>query len=156
MNDQTIRHADLLEHTSDIVAAHVSNNPVPLGEISGLIETVYSTLSGLNAPAVEPEPELKPAVNPKKSVTDDYIVCLEDGKKLKMLKRHLATAYDMTPEQYRAKWGLPYDYPMVAPAYAKKRQELARKIGLGRKPPVVEAEPTPQPKARRSRAKAPA
>ena len=134
MNDQAIEHGELLELTSDIVAAHVSNNPVPLGELPGLIQTVYVTLSGLNAPAVEPEVELKPAVNPKKSVTDDYIICLEDGKKLKMLKRHLKTAYDMSPEQYRAKWGLAHDYPMVAPNYAKKRQQLAKKIGLGRKP----------------------
>ena len=154
MSAQTTDRSDLMQLTSEIVAAHVSNNPVPLGELSGLIQTVHSTLTGLSKPAVEPEPELKPAVNPKKSVTDDYIVCLEDGKKLKMLKRHLARAYDMTPEQYRAKWGLPYDYPMVAPAYAKKRQELARKIGLGRKPRITEAEPTPRPKARRSRAKA--
>ena len=78
--------------------------------------------------------ELKPAVSIKRSVTDDYLICLDDGKKLKMLKRHLKTAYDMTPEDYRAKWGLPHDYPMVAPNYAKKRQELAKKIGLGRKP----------------------
>ncbi len=134
MNEQAVEHGELLELTSDIVAAHVSNNPVPLGELPGLIQTVYSTLSGLNAPASEPEVELKPAVNPKKSVTDDYIICLEDGKKLKMLKRHLKTAYDMTPEAYRAKWGLSHDYPMVAPNYAKKRQQLAKKIGLGRKP----------------------
>ena len=134
MSEQTVEHGELLELTSDIVAAHVSNNPVPLGELQGLIQTVYSTLSGLNAPVAEPEVELKPAVNPKKSVTDDYIICLEDGKKLKMLKRHLKTAYDMSPEEYRAKWGLPHDYPMVAPNYAKKRQQLAKKIGLGRKP----------------------
>ncbi len=153
MTDRVIDHDDLLQITSDIVSAHVSNNPVPLGELPGLIQTVYSTLTGLSAPAPEPEVELKPAVNPKKSVTDEYIVCLEDGKKLKMLKRHLSTAYDMTPEQYRAKWSLPHDYPMVAPAYARKRQELAKKIGLGRKPRIVEDEPAPQPKARRSRAK---
>jgi predicted transcriptional regulator len=153
MTDRAIDHDDLLQITSDIVSAHVSNNPVPLGELSGLIQTVYSTLTGLSAPAPEPEVELRPAVNPKKSVTDDYIVCLEDGKKLKMLKRHLATSYNLTPGQYRAKWNLPHDYPMVAPSYAKKRQELAKKIGLGRKPRVVETEPAPQPKARRSRAK---
>jgi predicted transcriptional regulator len=153
MTDRLTAHDELMQITSDIVSAHVSNNPVPLGELPGLIQTVYSTLTGLSAPAPEPEVELKPAVNPKKSVTDEYIVCLEDGKKLKMLKRHLATAYGMTPEQYRAKWNLPHDYPMVAPAYAKKRQELARKIGLGRKPRIVDAEPTPQPKAKRSRAK---
>lgn len=134
MSEQVIDHGELLELTSDIVAAHVSNNPVPLGELPGLIETVYSTLSGLHQPQPEPEVELKPAVNPKKSVTEDYIICLEDGKKLKMLKRHLKTAYDMSPEDYRAKWSLPHDYPMVAPSYAKKRQQLAKKIGLGRKP----------------------
>ncbi len=134
MNENAIEHGELLELTSDIVAAHVSNNPVPLGELPGLIQTVYTTLSGLNAPAAEPAVELQPAVNPKKSVTDDYIICLEDGKKLKMLKRHLKTAYDMSPEEYRAKWSLPHDYPMVAPNYAKKRQQLAKKIGLGRKP----------------------
>jgi predicted transcriptional regulator len=153
MADSVTDHDELLQITSDIVSAHVSNNPVPLGELPGLIQTVYSTLTALSGPASEPEVELKPAVNPKRSITDDYIICLEDGKKLKMLKRHLSTAYGMTPEQYRAKWGLPRDYPMVAPAYAKKRQELARKIGLGRKPRIVEPEPTPQPKARRSRAK---
>ena len=97
------------------------------------IESVYETLSRLGTPAPEPEIELKPAVPIKKSITDDHIICLEDGKKLKMLKRHLKTAYDMTPEDYRAKWNLPPDYPMVAPNYAAKRQELAKKIGLGRK-----------------------
>ena len=133
MTEQPINHGELLELTSDIVAAHVSNNPVPLNELQGLIQTVFSTLSDLNQPASEPEVEQKPAVNPKRSVTDDYIICLEDGRKLKMLKRHLRTAYNMTPEEYRAKWGLPHDYPMVAPSYARKRQELAKKIGLGRK-----------------------
>ncbi len=92
MTDRVIDHEDLLQITSDIVSAHVSNNPLPLGELPGLIQTVYSTLTGLSAPAPEPEVELTPAVNPKRSVTDDYIVCLEDGKKLKMLKRHLATS----------------------------------------------------------------
>ena len=134
MSDEAMPHSDLLGLASDIVAAHVSNNPVPLGELPGLIETVYGTLSGLSQPEAEPEVELKPAVNPKKSITDDYIICLEDGKKLKMLKRHLKTAYDMTPEDYRAKWNLPHDYPMVAPSYSKKRQQLAKKNGLGRKP----------------------
>jgi predicted transcriptional regulator len=134
MAEDTIDHSELLALTSDIVAAHVSNNAVPGTEISGLIETVYSTLSSLNGEPAEPEVELKPAVSIKKSVTDDYLICLEDGKKLKMLKRHLKTAYNLTPEGYRAKWGLGHDYPMVAPNYAKKRQELAKKIGLGRKP----------------------
>lgn len=134
MAEPTIDHGELLALTSDIVAAHVSNNAVPSTELSGLIETVFGTLSGLGGAPAEPEVELKPAVPIKKSVTDDHLICLEDGKKLKMLKRHLKTAYDMTPEDYRAKWGLPHDYPMVAPNYAKKRQELAKKIGLGRKP----------------------
>ena len=134
MSDQSIEHGELLELTSDIVAAHVSNNPVPLGELPGLIETVYGTLSGLSQPEPEPEIELKPAVPIKKSITNEHIICLEDGKELKMLKRHLKTAYNLTPEEYRAKWKLPHDYPMVAPAYAKKRQQLAKKIGLGRKP----------------------
>jgi predicted transcriptional regulator len=134
MAETTIDHSELLALTSDIVAAHVSNNAVPSSDLPSLIETVFGTLSGLGAEKAEPEVELKPAVPIKKSVTDDYLICLEDGKKLKMLKRHLKTAYDMTPEDYRAKWGLPHDYPMVAPNYAKKRQALAKKIGLGRKP----------------------
>jgi len=134
MAESTIDHSELLALTSDIVAAHVSNNAVPTTELSSLIETVYGTLTGLGGEQPEPEVELKPAVPVKKSVTDDYLICLEDGKKLKMLKRHLKTAYDLTPEAYRAKWGLPHDYPMVAPSYAKKRQALAKKIGLGRKP----------------------
>ena len=134
MAEDTIDHSELLALTSDIVAAHVSNNAVPGTEISGLIETVFGTLSKLGGEPAEPVVELKPAVSIKKSVTDDYLICLDDGKKLKMLKRHLKTAYDMTPEDYRTKWGLPADYPMVAPNYAKKRQELAKKIGLGRKP----------------------
>ena len=133
MSEETIQNGTLLELTSDIVAAHVSNNPVPIAELPGLIETVYSKLSVLTLPAEEPVVELKPAVNPKRSITEDYIICLEDGKRLKMLKRHLKTAYDMTPDDYRKKWGLPHDYPMVAPSYAKKRQQLAKKIGLGRK-----------------------
>ena len=133
MLDQPIDRDDLLQLTSEIVSAHVSNNPVPLGDLPGLIQTVHSTLTGLNQPA-EPEVELTPAINPKKSVTDDYIICLDCGKKQKMLKRHLDTAHGMTPAEYRAKWGLAHDYPMVAPTYARKRQELAKKIGLGRKP----------------------
>jgi predicted transcriptional regulator len=133
MAEPAIDHGELLALTSDIVAAHVSNNSVPSTELSTLIETVFGTLSKLGEEQAEPEVELKPAVPIKKSVTDDFLICLEDGKKLKMLKRHLKTAYDMTPEDYRAKWGLGPDYPMVAPNYALKRQELAKKIGLGRK-----------------------
>ncbi len=134
MTETEIDHSELLALTSDIVAAHVSNNAVPTTELPGLIETVYKTLAGLAPKPPEPEVELKPAVPIRRSVTDDYIVCLEDGMKLKMLKRHLKTHHNMEPDEYRAKWGLPADYPMVAPAYARKRQELAKKIGLGRKP----------------------
>ncbi|WP_225204732.1 MucR family transcriptional regulator [Novosphingobium huizhouense] len=124
----------LITLTSDIVAAHVSNNSVAVGDLPTLISNVYSALAGINTnePSSEPAPE--PAVSIRASVKNDHIVCLEDGKKLKMLKRHLATRYNMTPEQYRARWNLPADYPMVAPAYAEKRRELAKKIGLGRKP----------------------
>ncbi|MBI0433163.1 MucR family transcriptional regulator [Roseomonas sp. KE0001] len=128
---------ELLGLTAQIVAAHVSNNPVPLAEVPLLIEQVHRTLHGLGAaPIVAPAPveRPQPAVPVKKSVTDEYLVCLEDGKKLKMLKRHLKTAYDMTPEQYRERWGLPPDYPMVAPNYARHRSSLAKKIGLGTKP----------------------
>jgi predicted transcriptional regulator len=124
----------LITLTSDIVAAHVSNNSVAVGDLATLITNVYTALSGLKPaePAAEPTPE--PAVSIRSSVKNDHIVCLEDGKKLKMLKRHLATRYNLTPDQYRARWNLPADYPMVAPAYAEKRRELAKKIGLGRKP----------------------
>jgi len=134
MAETEIDHSELLALTSDIVAAHVSNNAVPTTDLPGLIETVYATLAKLGPKPPEPEVELKPAVPIRRSVADDHIVCLEDGMKLKMLKRHLKTHHDMTPEEYRAKWKLPPDYPMVAPAYARKRQELAKKIGLGRKP----------------------
>jgi predicted transcriptional regulator len=130
--DQT-SHADLLALTTEIVSSHVSNNTVSQQDISGLIEQVFRTLSGLghgvSAAASGDRPQ--PAVPIKKSVTPDYIVCLEDGKKLKMLKRHLKTAYDMSPEEYRERWGLPNDYPMVAPNYAKQRSRLAKDIGLG-------------------------
>ena len=133
MTETTTDRTKLLELTGQIVSAHVSNNHVPTAELAAAIETVFARLSTLE---VEPEEivELVPAVPIKKSVTDDHIICLEDGKKLKMLKRHLMTAYGMTPDDYRKKWGLLHDYPMVAPAYARKRQELAKKIGLGRKP----------------------
>ena len=122
-----------------------------IGDVATLIQTVFDTLNGLGSEEAAPA-ALTPAVPIKRSVTDDYIVCLEDGKKLKMLKHHLMTAYSMTPEEYRAKWGLKPDYPVVAPNYAAKRQELAKKIGLGRKPRVVEPAPAPKP-ARKPRAK---
>ena len=124
----------LITLTSDIVAAHLSNNNVGVEEVSTLITNVYTALAGLGNAAPEPEPLPEPAVSIRSSIKPDYIVCLEDGKKLKMLKRHLMTHYGMTPDQYRARWSLSSDYPMVAPNYAEKRRELAKKIGLGRKP----------------------
>ncbi len=124
----------LITLTSDIVAAHVSNNAVDVDQVPSLITNVYSALSGLEGGAEKEEPRPEPAVSIRASVKPDYIVCLEDGKKLKMLKRYLRTNYDMTPEEYRARWDLPSDYPMVAPNYAERRRELAKKIGLGRKP----------------------
>jgi predicted transcriptional regulator len=123
----------LITLTSDIVAAHVSNNNVSVDEVSTLITNVYGALAGLGtAPKEEEKPE--PAVSIRSSIKPEYIVCLEDGKKLKMLKRYLMTNFNMTPDEYRARWNLPADYPMVAPAYAEKRRELAKQIGLGRKP----------------------
>jgi len=123
----------LLELTSEIVAAHVAHNSVAVQDLPGLIRDVYQTLATVGQEE-EPEPERPtPAVPIKRSVTPDYIICLEDGKKLKMLKRHLKTAYDMSPEQYRERWGLASDYPMVAPNYAKQRSKLAKQIGLGTK-----------------------
>ena len=125
----------LITLTSDIVAAHVSNNSVSVDDVAPLISKVYGALAALGqaAPPVAEEAP-KPAVSIRASVKPDHIVCLEDGVKLKMLKRHLMTHYSMTPDQYRARWNLPADYPMVAPEYAEKRRELAKKIGLGRKP----------------------
>jgi predicted transcriptional regulator len=124
----------LITLTSDIVAAHVSNNDVAVGDLPGLITNVYTALANLGETVVVEEPKPQPAVAVRNSVKPDYIVCLEDGKKLKMLKRYLRTNYNMSPEEYRARWGLPADYPMVAPNYAEKRRDLAKKIGLGRKP----------------------
>ncbi len=121
--------------TAQIVSAHVSNNSVSRDALPDLIQQVFSTLMAAGTEQAEPE-QLQPAVPIKKSVFPDYIVCLEDGKKLKMLKRHLQTSYNITPEQYRERWGLPHDYPMVAPRYAEHRSELAKKIGLGRKPAI--------------------
>ncbi|MBO0345234.1 MucR family transcriptional regulator [Roseibium limicola] len=122
----------LIDLTADIVSAYVSNNTVAATELSGLINEVYGALQHTANASIEPEPEpLKPAVPIKKSVMPDYIICLEDGKKFKSLKRHLRTHYDMTPEEYREKWDLGPDYPMVAPNYAAARSELAKKMGLG-------------------------
>lgn len=122
---------ELLEYTTEIVAAHVSNNTVPVSDLSDLIHQVYRTLASVESTTSTAQERPEPAVPIKKSVTNDYIICLEDGKKLKMLKRHLKTAYNMTPEEYRERWGLPPDYPMVAPSYAQQRSNLAKKIGLG-------------------------
>lgn len=130
MPDQ-IEHNDLLALTADIVSSHVANNNVSVNDVAGLIQNVYSALSGLATPAKAPEIKAEPAVPIRQSIKPDYIVCLEDGKKLKMLKRYLMTAYGMTPDQYRTKWGLPADYPMVAPNYAESRRQLAKSIGLG-------------------------
>lgn len=124
---------DVLGLTAQIVSAHVSNNPIGADALPSLIQEVYRTLAGVGKEQVLPDKQ-QPAVPIKKSVYPDHIVCLEDGKKLKMLKRHLKTSYNMTPEQYREKWQLPPDYPMVAPNYAKHRSSLAKKIGLGTKP----------------------
>jgi predicted transcriptional regulator len=129
---ESAKPQDVLSLTAEIVAAHVSNNTVPLADLPALIQQVFQTLSAIGTgESAAPRPE--PAVPVKKSVLPDYIVCLEDGKKLKMLKRHLKTAYNMTPEKYRERWGLPSDYPMVAPNYAKQRSQLARELGLGTK-----------------------
>lgn len=124
----------LITLTSDIVAAHISNNDVAVTDLPGLITSVYTALANLGEAPVVEEVKLQPAVAVRNSVKPDYIVCLEDGKKLKMLKRYLRTNYNLSPEEYRARWGLPADYPMVAPNYAETRRDLAKKIGLGRKP----------------------
>jgi len=122
----------LITLTSDIVAAHVSNNSVEVSDIPLIINSVHDALAGLESRATEEEPP-EPAVPVRSSIKPDYIVCLEDGKKLKMLKRHLMTHYGMTPDEYRQKWNLPSDYPMVAPNYAEQRRKLAKAIGLGKK-----------------------
>ena len=123
----------LLTLTADIVAAHVSNNSVAVNDLPNLIQNVHSALSGISKTGLSPEPRPEPKVSIRSSIKPDYIVCLEDGKKLKMLKRHLMTHYNMTPDQYRQKWGLSPDYPMVAPNYAEQRRKLAKSIGLGTK-----------------------
>ncbi len=130
---QSDMNETLITLTSDIVAAHVSNNSVSSDEVTALISNIYNALASLGQPAVVAEVAPVPVVSIRSSIKPDYIVCLEDGKKLKMLKRHLMTHYNLTPDQYRARWGLSSNYPMVAPNYAEKRRELAKKIGLGRK-----------------------
>jgi predicted transcriptional regulator len=146
--DQKTGGSEILALTSQIVSAHVSNNAVAREGLAQLIQSVFEKLNAL----AKEEPAsvvLTPAVPIRRSVTDDYIVCLEDGLKLKSLKRHLRTYHDMTPAEYRAKWGLRPDYPMVAPSYARKRQELAKQSGLGRWPRGTP--PAPKPKLRRAR-----
>ena len=131
MSDSTV-DGNFIELTAEIVSAYVSNNTVPAGEIPSLINQVHAALSRVAGKSAEgPHEPLKPAVSVKKSITPEYIVCLEDGKKFKSLKRHLRTQYNMTPEQYREKWGLSADYPMVAPNYAAARSQLAKQMGLG-------------------------
>lgn len=134
--------ADLVGLTADIVSAYVSQNPLPVAGLPDLIASVHLSLTGLGQPKVAEPPRQEPAINPKRSVTPDYIICLEDGKKFKSLKRHLAVHYGLTPDEYREKWGLNAAYPMVAPNYAAQRSVLAKAAGLGRKP-----QPTPTRKA---------
>lgn len=148
MNEQTQNpNAEALAQTSTIVAAFVAKNPVPAAELPTLINTVYASLTGLGTSTtiavVEPA---RPAVPIRKSITPEYLVCLEDGKKLKMLKRHLSSTYGMTPDDYKAKWGLPHDYPMTAPNYSEQRSSLAKALGLG-----THRAPVPAPKATRTR-----
>lgn len=133
MTEQIEMNETLITLTADIVSAHVSNNSVAVSDLPLIIQSVHEALSELEKSGQEEE-KPEPAVSIRSSVKPDYIVCLEDGKKLKMLKRHLRTHYDMTPDEYRKKWGLNADYPMVAPNYAEQRRKLAKKIGLGRKP----------------------
>jgi len=151
MTEQTDK--TILTLTAEIVAAHVGHNRVIPGDLPELIQRVHQALDSLGKEAVETEvaTEAKPAVSVRSSVKPDYIVCLEDGKKLTMLKRYLQTRYGLTPQQYRQKWKLPADYPMVAPNYADRRRELAKAIGLGRKPKVA-APPVPAKRARKPKA----
>lgn len=128
------QHTNVLQMTSQVVAAYVGHNRVGETQIPDVIKSVYSSLAGLNGHSeLAAKAKKKPAVSVKKSITDDYLICLEDGKKLKMLKRHLRTSYGLSPEEYRSKWGLGSDYPMVAPNYAKQRSDFAKKIGLGKR-----------------------
>lgn len=131
--DEQINRDDLLAYTTDIVSAYVANNSVDIGDIPTVIDQVYKSLAGVGVEGNFTGDRPQPAVPIKRSITPDFLICLEDGKKLKMLKRHLKTAYNMTPEEYRERWGLPADYPMVAPSYAEKRSRLAKDIGLGTK-----------------------
>ncbi len=152
MNNTSERSGDkLIELSASVVSAYVSHNALSASDLPKLIAQVHAAFAGLGAVAApEAVAELRPAVSPKKSITPDYLICLEDGKKFKSLKRHLKTEYDMSPDEYRAKWGLPADYPMVAPSYSEARSRLAKSIGLGRKPAAA---PAPA-RAGRGRAKA--
>ncbi len=152
--EETAKKADLLKHTAKIATAYLSNNSVAPEAIAHVLTTIRDALLSIDpaaTPAQAPAEKPVPAIAIKKSVTPDYIVCLEDGKKLKMLKRHLRTMYNMTPEEYRAKWGLPSDYPMVAPNYAERRSEFAKKIGLGK---TRSAPPPAKPAGRRAKSAA--
>ena len=131
IESQTLSNSEAIEFATEIISAYVSKNTVQSGELSSLITEVHGTLISL-AGSSAPAASQKPAVSVKKSITDDFLICLEDGKKFKSLKRHLRSKYNMTPEAYREKWSLPYDYPMVAPNYAKRRSQLAKEMGLGR------------------------
>ena len=153
MSDTSTRN-QVLGLVAQIVSAHVAHNAVSADALPRLIQTVYSTLSSVGNDAPPPD-KLQPAVPIKRSVFPDYIICLEDGKKLKMLKRHLQTSYQMTPDQYRERWGLSPEYPMVAPNYAEHRSTLAKQIGLGRKRVVVEPETPPAPPAKPGRGRRP-
>ncbi|MGX9144961.1 MucR family transcriptional regulator [Mesorhizobium sp. 128a] len=140
------QNVDLVGLTADIVSAYVGNNPLPVAGLPDLIASIHSSLTGIGQPTATAQPKLEPAVNPKRSVTPDFIICLEDGKKFKSLKRHLSTDYGLTPDDYRAKWGLPADYPMVAPTYAAARSALAKASGLGRKAPEKAAKSAKKPR----------
>jgi predicted transcriptional regulator len=133
MADNEYAQDTLLTLTADIVAAHVSNNSVSVNDLPNLIQNVHGALAGISGASAVPEERPEPKVSIRSSIKPDYIVCLEDGKRMKMLKRHLMTHYQMTPDQYRQKWGLAADYPMVAPNYAEQRRTLAKSIGLGTK-----------------------
>ncbi|MER8848551.1 MucR family transcriptional regulator [Mesorhizobium australicum] len=153
MTDEARAEKDaLLELTADIVAAYVQNNATPVAGLPDLISSVNSALSALITPIAVPEPVLTPAVNPKKSVFPDYIISLEDGRKYKSLKRHLGATYGLTPDAYRAKWGLAKDYPMVAPSYSAVRSAMAKTIGLGRKVAAVPALVKKAPAKRKGKA----
>ena len=128
---EQINREEVLQMTTDLVSSYLSNNPMPSSEVPEFIKAIHTTMSGIATMTPEPVVKAKPAVPVSKSVTDDYLVCLEDGKKLKMLKRYLRSQYDMSPDDYRRKWNLPADYPMVAPAYSRKRSDFAKDIGLG-------------------------